>query len=44
MTRNFYGDAWQRYNHPEQYKDDKSHGRFDIPHFVINLGYDFGKG
>lgn len=32
------------YNHPEQYKDDKSHGRFDIPHFVINLGYDFGKG
>ncbi len=22
----------------------KSHGRFDIPHFVINLGYDFGKG
>ena len=44
MTRNFYSDAWQRYNHPEQYKDDKSHGRFDIPHFVINLGYDFGKG
>lgn len=43
MTRNFYSDAWQRYNHPEQYKDDKSHGRFDIPHFVINLGYDFGK-
>lgn len=44
MTRNFYSDAWQRYNHPEQYKDDKSHGRFDIPHFVINLGYDFGRG
>ncbi len=43
-TRNFYSDAWQRYITPEKYKDDKSHGRFDIPHFVINLGYDFGKG
>ena len=44
MTRNFYSDAWQRYTTPEKYADDKSHGRFDIPHFVINLGYDFGKG
>ncbi len=44
LTRNFYSDAWQRYITPENYADDKSHGRFDIPHFVINLGYDFGKG
>lgn len=43
-TRNFYSDAWQRYITPEKYADDKSHGRFDIPHFVISLGYDFGKG
>ena len=43
-TRNFYSDAWQRYITPEKYADDKSHGRFDLPHFVINLGYDFGKG
>ena len=43
-TRNFYSDAWQRYITPEKYTDDKSHGRFDLPHFVINLGYDFGKG
>ena len=41
-TRNFYSDAWQRYITPEKYAKDKSHGRFDIPHFVINLGYDFG--
>ena len=39
-TRNFYSDAWQRYITPEKYTDDKSHGRFDLPHFVINLGYD----
>ena len=43
-TRNFYSDAWQRYITPEKYSNDKSHGRFDLPHFVINLGYDFGKG
>ena len=44
MTRNFYSDAWQRYTHADQYKDDKGHGRFDLPHVVINIGYDFGKG
>lgn len=43
MSRNFYSDAWQRYTHPEQYKDDKSHGRADLPHVVIFLGYDFGR-
>lgn len=44
MTRNFYSDAWQRYTRPEQHADDPSHGRFDIPHVVISIGYDFGKG
>lgn len=43
MSRNFYSDAWQRYTHPDQYKDDKSHGRADLPHVVIFLGYDFGR-
>lgn len=44
LSRNFYSDAWQRYITPEKYASDDSHGRFDIPHFVINLGYDFGRG
>lgn len=44
MSRNFYSDNVYRYSRPSQYKDDPSHGRFDIPHAVIYLGYDFGKG
>lgn len=44
MTRNFYSDSWQRYIKPEDYASDESHGRFDLPHFVVNLGYDFGQG
>ena len=44
MTRNFYSQSFNRYKKPESYADDKSHGRFDLPHVVINLGYDFGKG
>lgn len=44
MTRNFYSDSWQRYIKPGDYADDASHGRFDLPHFVVNLGYDFGQG
>lgn len=44
MTRNFYSDAWQRYTRPELHKNDAGHGRFDLPHVVIMLGYDFGKG
>lgn len=43
-TRNFYSDNVFRYNNPSKYKNDPSHGRFDIPHAVIYLGYDFGKG
>lgn len=43
FTRNFYSDNYLRYTDPESYKG-QSHGRFDIPHFVIYLGYDFGRG
>ena len=41
-----YGEAvynYLRYDSPQDYKDDK-HGRFDLPHVVLMLGYDFGKG
>ena len=44
LSRHFYSDNVYRYSHPDNYKNDKSHGRFDIPHAVIYLGYDFGKG
>lgn len=44
MTRNFFSDKYLRYTDAETYKNDGSHGRFDIPHVVIYLGYDFGKG
>ena len=42
--RNFFSDHVSRYSQPEQHKDDPSHGRFDIPHAVIYMGYDFGRG
>lgn len=44
FSRNFYSDNGNRYTKPSAYKNDPSHGRFDIPHAVIYLGYDFGKG
>ena len=44
FTRNFFSDHVSRYSQPEAHKNDPSHGRFDIPHAVIYLGYDFGKG
>ena len=44
MSRNFYSDNYLRYTEPAKYKDSKGHGRFDLPHVVIYLGYDFGKG
>ena len=43
-TRNFYSQSFNRYKKPENYADDKSHGRFDLPHVCLNIGYDFGKG
>ena len=44
FSRNFYSDHVSRYSQPEDHKNDPSHGRFDIPHVVVYLGYDFGKG
>ena len=43
-TRNFYSDNMFRYSHPDRYKDSPGHGRVDLPHVVINIGYDFGHG
>ncbi len=44
FSRNMYSDHVSRYSQPELHKNDPSHNRFDIPHAVIYLGYDFGKG
>lgn len=44
MTRNFYSDHIYRYSKPEAHADDDSHGRFDLPHVVFFVAYDFGKG
>ena len=43
-SREFYSDHVNRYSSPANYKNDPSHGKFDIPHAVIYMGYDFGKG
>ena len=44
FSRNFYSNHVSRYSQPEQHSNDPSHGQFDLPHAVIMLGYDFGKG
>ena len=44
LSREFFSDHVNRYSSPATYKDDPSHGKFDIPHAVIYLGYNFGKG
>ena len=38
-SRNIY-----RYTRAQDHKNDDSHGRFDLPHVTINIGYDFGHG
>ena len=43
-SRNFYSDNVYRYSDAAKYKNDPSHGRFDVPHAVIYLNYNFGKG
>ena len=43
-SRNFYSDNVYKYSSPESYKNEPSHGRFDIPHAVFYISYDFGKG
>lgn len=44
MTRNFFNDSYLRYTNEEKKKETGSHGRFDLPHVVLFIGYDFGKG
>lgn len=44
MSRNFYSSNPFRYMYPDSYKDDPSHGRFDLPHVVFFVGYEFGNG
>jgi hypothetical protein len=41
--RMFYSDNVARYWYPESNKD-ATHGRFDLPHTVFYLSYDFGRG
>ncbi len=43
-SRYFYNDNVARYSVPDEYKDAPGHGKFDIPHAVIYVNYDFGKG
>lgn len=43
-TYNFFSDEYLRYTDAASYADAPGHGRVDIPHFVIWMGYDFGKG
>ncbi|MDR1585599.1 MAG: hypothetical protein LBS07_05440, partial [Prevotellaceae bacterium] len=43
-SRNFYSGNIFRYSSPDRYKDDPSHGRFDLPHVVFFVGYEFGNG
>jgi len=44
FSRNYYSDNPSRYDLPDEHRHDPSHGKFDIPHAVIYMGYDFGKG
>ncbi|MDR2824560.1 MAG: hypothetical protein LBB41_05115 [Prevotellaceae bacterium] len=43
-SRNFFSDNINRYSHAADYRNASSHGRFDLPHVVFFVGYDFGKG
>ena len=44
MSRNYYSEHFNRYRFHDEHKNDASHGRFDLPHVTLNLGYDFGHG
>ena len=41
---NFYSSNVFRYTYHDRYADVKGHGRVDLPHAVLMLGYDFGHG
>ena len=40
---NFFSDDYKKYQDAHLHKGEH-HGRFDLPHVVIFLGYDFGRG
>lgn len=46
FSKNYYSDSYLRYNSAEAaaLRKNERHSRFDLPHVVIYLGYDFGKG
>jgi hypothetical protein len=44
LSRNFYSGNPFRYMYPDRYREDPSHGRFDLPHVVFFVGYEFGNG
>lgn len=44
LTRNLFSDSPMRYSDATNFADSKGHGRFDLPHVVLWLGYDFGRG
>ncbi|MBR1755305.1 MAG: hypothetical protein IJ739_02130 [Bacteroidaceae bacterium] len=41
---NFYSSNVFRYTYHDRYAEAKGHGRVDLPHAVLMLGYDFGHG
>lgn len=43
-SHHFYSDNVFRYSHADRYADATSHGRLDLPHAVLMMGYDFGRG
>lgn len=43
-SRHFYSDNFNRYFKPSKYSGTRGHGQMDLPHVVLFVGYDFGKG
>ena len=43
VKRCFYSNNYLRYLTPSKYANDQ-YGEFDLPHVVLYMGYDFGKG
>ena len=44
FTRGFYSNNPYRYMYADRYKGAPGHSQVDLPHVVLNLGYDFGSG
>jgi hypothetical protein len=42
--RFFYSNNFNRFSYPDNFKDAKSRGEFDLPHVVFVIGYKFKKG